>query len=87
MRERTNDDMEDEYLDRQARNADNCKCSGEMPGSCPGPHNCPMCQPDEDEAIASDLAYNASKSTAHQRSDARALRDQTILSTLLRASI
>lgn len=57
-REITNDDLADEWADRQASNAGNCKCRGDMPGSCPGPHNCPMCQPNEDEAevVATDLA-------------------------------
>lgn len=84
-REITTDDLADEWADRQARNAGNCKCHGEMPGSCPGPHNCPMCQPnDEDEAIAADLAYNASKATFHQRNDAAALSHQIMLGVLLR---
>jgi hypothetical protein len=30
-----------------------CQCHGEMPGRCPGPANCPMCdsdEPDEEDA-------------------------------------
>jgi hypothetical protein len=26
-----------------------CQCGDDMPGSCPGPANCPMCQEDEPE--------------------------------------
>lgn len=26
-----------------------CQCSGDMPGRCPGPRNCPMCEPDDEE--------------------------------------
>lgn len=26
-----------------------CQCGGDMPGRCPGPANCPMCQPEEEE--------------------------------------
>ena len=26
-----------------------CQCSGEMPGHCPGPRNCPMCEQDDDD--------------------------------------
>lgn len=29
--------------------ATRCRCSGDMPGRCPGPMYCPMCQPDEPE--------------------------------------
>ena len=87
MRELTNDDLADEWADRQARNAGNCKCSGDMPGSCPGPASCPMCQPDEDAAVDADLSYNRSKITVHQCNDARALGDQIMLSTLLRSSM
>jgi hypothetical protein len=38
-------EFEDE---RRARNADRCQCGGDMPGRCPGPANCPMCQTDEE---------------------------------------
>jgi hypothetical protein len=87
-REITTDDLADEWAARQERNAGNCKCRGEMPGSCPGPANCPMCQPsDEEEAVAADLAYNASKATFHETNDARALLDQIMLNTLLRSSM
>jgi hypothetical protein len=27
-----------------------CQCGGDMPGRCPGPANCPMCQEDEEDA-------------------------------------
>lgn len=26
-----------------------CQCYGEMPGHCPGPAHCPMCQQEEEE--------------------------------------
>ena len=32
--------------DERSRNA--CQCFGEMPGRCPGPANCPMCETDEE---------------------------------------
>lgn len=25
-----------------------CRCPSDMPGRCPGPSFCPMCQPDEE---------------------------------------
>ena len=31
---------------------DRCECGGDMPGRCPGPRNCPMCQPDDEEKAA-----------------------------------
>lgn len=83
-RERTNDDYEDEWADRQARNAGNCKCAGDMPGYCPGPASCPMCQPGEEAAADADEALNRTKV---ERADARALRDQIMLGVLLGASI
>ncbi len=27
--------------------ATRCRCSGDMPGHCPGPASCPMCQDDD----------------------------------------
>ena len=39
---------EEAYYARQERNAQRCKCGGDMPGTCPGPAFCPMEQ-DEDE--------------------------------------
>jgi len=83
-REITTDDLADEWADRQSRKSQACKCSGDMPGSCPGPASCPMCQPDEESLIEADLAYNRSKATVHQRNDARALQDQIMLNVLLR---
>lgn len=83
-RETTPEDLADEWADRQPSQA--CKCAGDMPGYCPGPASCPMCQPDED-LVEADLAYMRSKATVHQRNDARALRDQIILGVLLGASI
>ena len=46
MRELTNDDYELMDEARKAKNASRCQCNFEMPGSCPGPSNCPMCQPE-----------------------------------------
>jgi hypothetical protein len=28
---------------------DRCECGDDMPGRCPGPANCPMCQADDEE--------------------------------------
>ena len=81
MREPTTDDLADEWADRQPSQA--CKCAGDMPGYCPGPASCPMCQPDESAADA-DEALNANKI---ERADRRALVDQIMLSHLLGASI
>lgn len=30
-----------------------CRCGGDMPGNCPGPANCPMCD-DDDGEVAND---------------------------------
>lgn len=38
----------DAWDDRRAKRAQACQCGGDMPGRCPGPANCPMCQ-NEDE--------------------------------------
>lgn len=35
--------------DEPAENPQRCQCSGDMPGHCPSPKNCPMCQTDEEE--------------------------------------
>lgn len=82
-REYTTDDMADAWADRQPSQA--CKCAGDMPGYCPGPASCPMCQPDEDEEarVQADIAYNRSKLTVLHRNDERALRDQIMMSVLL----
>ena len=82
MREITTDDLADEWADRQSRRT-GCRCAGDMPGRCPGPASCPMCQPDESAADA-DEALNANKI---ERADRRALVDQIMLSHLLGASI
>jgi len=39
---------------RAARNAQRCQCSGDMPGQCPGPAACPMCERDEPEEAGDD---------------------------------
>ena len=82
MREPTTDDLADAWADRQPSQA--CKCAGDMPGYCPGPASCPMCQPDEEAAADADEALNATKV---ERADAKALRDQIMLGVLLGASI
>ena len=78
-REITTDDLADEWADRQPSQA--CKCAGDMPGYCPGPQSCPMC---ESEALDADEALNHGKV---ERADRRALVDQIMLSHLLGASI
>lgn len=78
MRETTTDDLADAWADRQPSQA--CKCAGDMPGRCPGPASCPMCQPDESAADA-DEALNANKV---ERADARAARDDAMMRHLLR---
>ena len=85
-REISTDDLADEWEDRQSRRSQACKCVGDMPGHCPGPASCPMCQPDEDEEarVQADRAYNASKQTVLHRNDERALRDQMMMQILLR---
>lgn len=35
---------------RELARAQACRCLFEMPGRCPGPENCPMCEDDEDES-------------------------------------
>jgi hypothetical protein len=46
---------EELYEERRDRNAHRCQCSGmDMPGSCPGPANCPLAdhdEPDEGEDV------------------------------------
>lgn len=43
-------EMEEFAAERRGRHGTRCQCGGDMPGHCPGPANCPMCQPrDEDE--------------------------------------
>lgn len=42
--------------DRQARRAfiraTRCQCGDDLPGTCPGPANCPYNQPEEEEVLA-----------------------------------
>lgn len=80
MREPTTDDLADEWADRQSRRT-GCRCAGDMPGRCPGPASCPMC---ESDALDADEALNHGKV---ERADRRALVDQIMLSHLLGASI
>lgn len=32
------------------RPSSRCQCGGDMPGRCPGPSLCPMCQTDDEDA-------------------------------------
>lgn len=41
----------DAFDERVARNAQRCRCSGEMPGRCPGPAYCPMCANGAEEEV------------------------------------
>lgn len=48
--------QQDAALEREEARAsrrfrDACRCGGDMPGRCPGPANCPMCQDDEEEPV------------------------------------
>jgi hypothetical protein len=44
----TADDWAEEAAaERKAKRRDDCQCGGDMPGRCPGPAFCPMCQPEE----------------------------------------
>jgi hypothetical protein len=49
-REYDADELRDAWLERRARARRNgpCRCGNDLPGTCPGPANCPMCQ-EEDE--------------------------------------
>jgi hypothetical protein len=51
---RDREELRREVIDerRAWRRANQCRCGGDMPGHCPGPHACPMCapEPEEDEA-------------------------------------
>ena len=42
-------DLQDWADDDDARRMPRCRCGGDMPGKCPGPANCPMCEPDEED--------------------------------------
>lgn len=35
--------------DEPDRRSDACRCGNDMPGMCPGPDHCPMCEIDDDE--------------------------------------
>lgn len=35
---------------RDAKRWGTCRCGGQMPGRCPGPANCPMCQLNDEDA-------------------------------------
>ena len=38
--------------DDEPRDPRGCACHFEMPGHCPGRHNCPMCQEDSEPDVA-----------------------------------
>ena len=38
-----------DMLDWDEPRAQRCRCGGDMPGRCPGPAFCPMCEPDDEE--------------------------------------
>jgi len=45
------DDINDSIEDTRARlKAASCACGGDMPGRCPGRHNCPMVDQEEEES-------------------------------------
>lgn len=83
MREPTTDDLADEWADRQPSQA--CKCAGDMPGYCPGPASCPMCESDAAEGIVAIEAWSQAAihhtssglnvSYAHADEDARVAAD------------
>jgi hypothetical protein len=56
-REARQEYAEDLYEERRQRNAHRCQCTHmDMPGSCPGPANCPMVdhgEPDDETVFAS----------------------------------
>jgi len=53
-RDELDGDLEDYRRDaadeRASRRAQACRCGGDMPGYCPGPAACPMCDDDEEDA-------------------------------------
>lgn len=52
MRHHEDDDY-DERMEaeahRRSRRAHGCRCGSDMPGRCPGPDNCPLCEEPGDE--------------------------------------
>lgn len=44
-------DAQDAALERpiSRRLRDACRCGTDMPGRCPGPQDCPMCEEDEND--------------------------------------
>lgn len=50
------EDRDDERREARAealafRRSASCQCSGDMPGTCPGPANCPMCEPPDCDEV------------------------------------
>lgn len=50
-REYDHDELRDAWIARRARARRNgpCRCGTDLPGTCPGPANCPQQQVEEDE--------------------------------------
>lgn len=48
-REPDPDELYDAWLERRRRNRiyGPCRCGKDLPGTCPGPANCPMCEEEE----------------------------------------
>jgi hypothetical protein len=40
----------DDRRDRDWWRKDACRCGSDMPGRCPGPENCPMCEEEGEDA-------------------------------------
>ena len=43
------DDDDARELYEEHRAFAGCRCGGDMPGTCPGAHACPMCDDDDEE--------------------------------------
>lgn len=62
--------------DEPTKKPQRCQCSGDMPGHCPGPANCPMCETDEEMKIfevriagPDDVIVFSDELEAHQRAN------------------
>ena len=65
--------------DRQAPwwKAGMCQCHGDMPGRCPGPANCPMCQPQEQcECCGGDLIESQCAPCNQSRAEGEAFAEK-----------
>lgn len=48
MEREIDEDLRRETIDqRRALARQRCQCDDDMPGRCPGPANCPLCQDDD----------------------------------------